>query len=64
MVAGSEAAKLSRLGTYDTVYSGSTTLTNDKGTVVIAPKQMGYVAAPDQKPDVAACRYEAVRARG
>jgi hypothetical protein len=38
------------VGAYDTVYSGSTTLTNDKGTVVIEPKQMGYVAAPDQTP--------------
>lgn len=50
VLAGSEAAKFSPVGTYDTVYSGSTTLTNDKGTVVIEPKQMGYVAAPHQKP--------------
>ena len=50
VVAGSDAAKYSRVGTYDRVYSGSTMLTNDKGTVVIEPKQMGYVAAPDQKP--------------
>ena len=64
VLTGSDAAKYSPAGTYDTVYSGSTTLTNDKGTVVIEPKQMGYVAAPDQKPKVAACRYEAVRSRG
>lgn len=50
VVAGSEAAKSSPVGTYDTVYSGSTTLSNDKGTVVIEQKQMGYVAAPDQQP--------------
>jgi len=47
---GSELAKLSPVGTYDKVNSGATTLTNDKGTVAILPKQMGYVAAPDQKP--------------
>ena len=47
---GSDLAKLSAVGTYDKVNSGATTLTNDKGTVAILPKQMGYVAAPDQKP--------------
>jgi hypothetical protein len=47
---GSDLAKLSPVGTYDKVNSGATTLTNDKGTVAILPKQMGYVAAPDQKP--------------
>jgi hypothetical protein len=50
VIAGSEAAKSSPIGTYDTVYSGSTTLTNNMGTVVIEQKQMGYVAAIDQKP--------------
>lgn len=50
VIEGSEAAKFSPVGAYDTVYSGSTTLTNDKGTVVIEPKQMGYVAAPDKAP--------------
>lgn len=50
VIAGSEAAKHSPVGVYDTVYSGSTTLTNDKGTIIIEPKQMGYVAAPDQQP--------------
>lgn len=50
VLSGSEASQFSPVGTYDTVYSGSTSLTNDKGTVVIEPKQMGYVAAPDQKP--------------
>jgi hypothetical protein len=48
----SELAKLASVGTYDRVYSGSTTLTNDKGTIAIEPKQMGYVAAPDQKPQL------------
>jgi hypothetical protein len=47
---GSDLAKLSPVGTYDKVNSGATTLTNDKGTIAILPKQMGYVAAPDQKP--------------
>jgi hypothetical protein len=47
---GSELAKFSAVGTYDKVNSGATTLTNDKGTIAILPKQMGYVAAPDQKP--------------
>jgi hypothetical protein len=46
----SDLAKLSAVGTYDKVNSGATTLTNDKGTIAILPKQMGYVAAPDQKP--------------
>lgn len=46
----SDLAKLSPVGTYDKVNSGATTLTNDKGTVAILPQQMGYVAAPDQKP--------------
>ena len=47
---GSALAKLSAVGTYDKVNSGATTLSNDKGTVAILPKQMGYVAAPDKKP--------------
>jgi hypothetical protein len=46
----SDLAKLSAVATYDKVNSGATTLTNDKGTIAILPKQMGYVAAPDQKP--------------
>ncbi len=50
VVAGSEAARFSPVGTYDTVYSGATTLTNDKSSLVIEPKQMGYVAAPDEAP--------------
>jgi hypothetical protein len=49
---GSGLAKLAPVGTYDKVYSGTTTLTNDRGTIAIAPKQMGYVAAPDQKPQL------------
>ncbi len=49
---GSDLAKLSPVGTYDRVNSGATTLTNDKGTISILPKQMGYVAAPDQKPQL------------
>jgi hypothetical protein len=49
---GSDLAKLAPVGTYDRVYSGSTTLTNDKGTIAIEPKQMGYVAASDQKPQL------------
>ena len=47
---GSDLAKLSPVGTYDKVNSGTTTLTNNKGMVAILPKQMGYVATPDQKP--------------
>ena len=47
---GSDLAKFAPVGTYDKVNSGATTLTNDKGTVAIFPKQMGYVAAPDQMP--------------
>lgn len=48
----SDLAKLAPVGTYDKVNSGATTLTNDKGTIAILPKQMGYVAAPDQKPQL------------
>lgn len=47
---GSNLAKLSPAGTYDKVNSGATTLANEKGMIVILPKQMGYVSAPDQKP--------------
>lgn len=50
VVANSESAKHSPVGTYDKVNSGQTTLTNNQGTVSIAPQQMGFIATPDKKP--------------
>ena len=52
VVAGTALAKLSPVGTYDKVNSGETTLTNDKGSISILPKQMGFVATADQKPQL------------
>jgi hypothetical protein len=49
---GSALAELSPVGVYDKVNSGETIMTNEKGSVSILPKQMGFVSSADQKPQL------------
>ena len=40
------------VGTYNKVNLGETSMTTDKGTVVVLPNQMGFAGASDQMPEI------------
>ena len=48
----SALASIAPIGTYNKVNTGETTMTNDKGTLVILPNQMGYAGAADKMPQL------------
>ena len=39
-------------GTYNKVNLGATSMTTEKGTIVVLPNQMGFVGASDQMPEI------------